>query len=89
MTGLAHGPAQEIDLAPGDFLVLITDGFFEWENAAGEQFGLDRLNETIRRSKDQPAREIISTLHAEVTRFADGTPQNDDLTAVVVKRNRA
>jgi hypothetical protein len=32
-----------LDLRAGDLLLLITDGFFEWENAAQEQFGYDRL----------------------------------------------
>ncbi len=83
---LAYGPAQEIDLAPGDMLVLITDGFFEWENGEGEQFGLDRLAATVREASRLPAAELIARLHSEVTAFAGGTDQLDDLTAVVVKR---
>ena len=86
--GLAHGPAQRVSLGPGDMLVLVTDGFFEWENAHDEQFGLDRLDEAIRQARDLPAREIISALYAAVLGFVGGTEQPDDLTAVIVKRER-
>ena len=85
---LAYGPAQKIRLAPGDMLVLITDGFFEWTNAAGEDFGFDRLHTAIRAAKDFSAADVISGLHAAVASFARGTAQLDDLTAVVLKRLR-
>ena len=83
---LAYGPPQEMLLAPGDMVVLITDGFFEWENARDEEYGFERLSDTIRGARDLPPAEIIAALHESVTRFAGGTPQNDDLTAVIVKR---
>ncbi len=83
---MAYGPAQKLMLAPGDMLVLITDGFFEWTNAADEDFGLDRLCEATRAARDLPAAGIISALHAAVSGFAGSTPQQDDLTAVVLKR---
>ena len=85
---MAYGPAQKICLAPGDMLVLITDGFFEWTNATGEDFGFDRLHAAIRAARDLGAAEVISSLHAAVTRFAGDTAQQDDLTAVVLKRLR-
>ncbi len=83
---MPYGPAQTIHLAPGDLLVLLTDGFFEWENAQEEDFGIARLQEAIRAAHDLPASQIISSLHEAVVRFAGGTTQLDDLTAVVVKR---
>jgi len=73
-------------MAPGDLLVLTTDGFFEWANAHDEQFGLERLQESIRSARDLQSSEIIAQLHAAVVKFAGGTAQQDDLTAVVVKR---
>jgi sigma-B regulation protein RsbU (phosphoserine phosphatase) len=67
-------------------LVLATDGFFEWANAAKEQFGSERLENSVRAWCEQSAAEIISSLYQDVLRFAAGTPQKDDLTAIVIKR---
>lgn len=86
MPGIRYGPPQEIEFAPGDMLVLTTDGFFEWENAEGEQFGLSRLEEVIRVSSDLSADEIIRSIYTSVKEYSGGTEQEDDLTAVVLKR---
>lgn len=74
------------ELAPGDFMFMITDGFEEWANAQGEQFGTPRICEAIRRDRDLPAKAMIQSLHHDVLRHANGTSQLDDLTAVVIKR---
>lgn len=84
---VGYGPPQEIDFAPGDLLVLITDGFFEWANAAGEQFGTERLSETIRANAALPPDQIIAQVYAAVQEFIGDTAQDDDLTAVVLKRS--
>ncbi len=81
-----YGPPQEIELAPGDMLVLITDGFFEWADSAGEIYGTARLSEAIRAASSLPPDRIIKRLHSAVLDFAGGTVQADDLTAVIVKR---
>jgi serine phosphatase RsbU (regulator of sigma subunit) len=83
---MPYGPAQGMRLAPGDVLVLLTDGFFEWENGERDDFGIPRLQDAIRAVRHLPASQIISSLHEAVLRFAGGTKQADDLTAVVVKR---
>ena len=79
-------PPNSLEMASGDLLLLATDGFFEWENAREEQFGHERLGQTIRAAREKSAAEIISALHQEVLRFAAGTKQMDDLTAIVLKR---
>jgi serine phosphatase RsbU (regulator of sigma subunit) len=86
MVAVAYGPAQEVDLETGYMLVLITDGFFEWEDRDGEQFGLDRLESAIRDHAELPPQEIIGAMHAAILAFTSGTPQADDLTAVIIKR---
>ncbi len=85
---MAYGPAQRIRLSPGDMLVLITDGFFEWTNAQGDDFGFDRLHAAVRAARNLRAAEVISALHVAVAGFAGGTAQQDDLTAIVLKRLR-
>ena len=79
-------PPLSLEMASGDLLLLATDGFFEWENSREEQFGHERLEQTIRAAREKSAAEIISNLHQEVLRFANGTKQMDDLTAIVLKR---
>jgi serine phosphatase RsbU (regulator of sigma subunit) len=79
-------PPHSLELAPGDFLMLATDGFFEWANAREERFGTERLGQTVRAAHEKSAAEIIASLHQEVLRFASGTKQMDDLTAIVLKR---
>ncbi|MEG9437130.1 PP2C family protein-serine/threonine phosphatase [Edaphobacter sp. HDX4] len=70
----------------GDMVVLATDGFFEWENAESEQFGVARLTQAVRNARHLPSEQIIAELYSAVKAFADGTKQVDDLTAVVIKR---
>jgi len=75
-----------LNLQPGDLVLLITDGFFEWENASAEQFGVERMADVVRKSRHLPPEEIIAELYQAVLAFANGTQQKDDLTAVVIKR---
>ena len=75
-----------LKLQPGDLLLLITDGFFEWENVLEEQFGIERISEALRKHSHLPPEEIIAELYDAVLGFSGGTKQTDDLTAVLVKR---
>jgi len=79
-------PPHCLDLEPGDLLLLATDGFFEWQGPRGERFGTERMEASLRAARDKPAAEIISSLYQDVLRFAEGTKQMDDLTAIVLKR---
>jgi serine phosphatase RsbU (regulator of sigma subunit) len=83
---LVSDPPQILELNRGDLLVLATDGFFEWANSQGEFFGSMRSEEVIRTSKEKQPREIISALYQATLTFSGGTKQQDDLTAVVIKR---
>jgi serine phosphatase RsbU (regulator of sigma subunit) len=83
---LISEPPLRLELQPGDLLVLATDGFFEWANAQEEQFGGERLEEAIRAARHLPPKEIISKMYAAVVEFSGGTKQQDDLTAVIIKR---
>jgi serine phosphatase RsbU (regulator of sigma subunit) len=84
-SSLVSEPPLILKLNAGDLVVLATDGFFEWANAKGEMFGTERLENTIRNSREKPANEIISNLYRAVVEFSGGTNQQDDLTAVVIK----
>jgi serine phosphatase RsbU (regulator of sigma subunit) len=82
-----YGGAQLLEFAPGDILVLVTDGFIEWANKSDEDFGVNRLQEVVRAHRCKPSAAIISELHSAIVQFVGSMPQNDDLTAVVVKRD--
>ena len=84
--GFAYGQAAEARMAAGDMLALITDGFFEWENPEGEQFGISRLEAVIHEARECSAEELILRLRSAVESFCGGTKQEDDLTAVILKR---
>lgn len=73
-------------LQRGDLLILFTDGFHETRRPDKELFGVERVLAVIRSYRDAPAAEIIRQLHEAVASFSEGAPQQDDLTAVVVKR---
>jgi serine phosphatase RsbU (regulator of sigma subunit) len=75
-----------LHLNEGDMIVLATDGFFEWEDASGDQFGVERLERAVRGARHLAPEEIIAELYQAVKHFAAGTKQVDDLTAVVIKR---
>jgi len=79
-------PPQVLELNRGDLLVLVTDGFFEWANSQRELFGPKRLAEVVRTSKEKQPKEIISALYQTTIAFSGGTKQQDDLTAVIIKR---
>ena len=76
----------KLNLKAGDVVLLITDGFFEWENSAGQEFGSERLAAVVRQFSDREPEIIIAELYDSVLKFAQGTPQQDDLTAVLIKR---
>ena len=74
-----------VELAPGDLLVLYTDGVTEALNSEDEPFGEERLKEAIVESRDLPAERLKEEIYGRVTEFQGDQPQFDDLTLVVLK----
>ena len=83
-----YGPANEFVLDPGDQLLLVTDGLFEWANARGESYGLERLRTAILANVDSPAESTIQALYDGACQFAGNAPQADDVTIVVIRRKK-
>jgi serine phosphatase RsbU (regulator of sigma subunit) len=81
-----YGPANEFTLAPGDSVLLVTDGLFEWNKADGTSFGLENLRSAILRRAAEPAATMISGLYEEARQFVGELPQEDDVTIVVIRR---
>jgi serine phosphatase RsbU (regulator of sigma subunit) len=78
---------RSITLAPGDLLLLYTDGVTEAENPQLAQFGIERLEQTILETRGQPARRVVEHVIKSVAAFAKGAPQSDDITCVAIVRN--
>lgn len=75
-------------IQPGDVLCFYTDGVTEAMNARRQLFDEVRLIEVLRRSHHLPPDQIIARILEAVTNFSAGAPQMDDITLVVVKRER-
>jgi len=73
---------EERQLFPGDILALYTDGITESFNDAGEEFGEQRLIETLRRNRDRSPQDLVSSIVDEVQKFSRGE-QHDDITVIV------
>lgn len=73
-------------LAPGDVLVMYTDGLTEAVDASGNDFGEERLQDLIRRNAHLPAAEVSASMAGALEEFAGDAPPFDDLTLLVVKR---
>ena len=78
--------AAELVLGAGDMLVLLSDGIFEYHNDAGEMFGEQRVMELVADCRDLPLSETAELLMDAVKRFANGAPQEDDITILLLKR---
>jgi serine phosphatase RsbU (regulator of sigma subunit) len=77
-----HAPFRE----PGQVLAMCTDGITEAWNDSGEQFGRERLRQSLLRHAPQSAGEILEGVMRDVFDFRGLAPQKDDLTLVVLKR---
>lgn len=82
----SYGPSQGFHLSTGDVLVLLTDGYFEYQNGAKEQYGVERLCAELKKNAAGDSAAILKALDDSVRVFAAGASQDDDMTAVVIKR---
>jgi len=90
--GIALGIFEDIELQeshvqlqPGDLLIHYTDGITEAFNDKGEEFGEERLVEVILTNRTLTAADLVKATIAAVEAFADGYPQTDDITLIVLK----
>ncbi len=84
------GPAfsydkRETNLAPGDTVLLLSDGFPELFNDKDEMLDYPRVKEIFKEAAESPVDEIIAHLNEAGERWSNGRPQDDDITFVVLK----
>jgi phosphoserine phosphatase RsbU/P len=70
---------------PGQALVLYTDGVTEAMNSALDEFGRERLVESVKRCRHLSAREMIESIHRDVINWTDGHGAHDDVTFFIIK----
>jgi serine phosphatase RsbU (regulator of sigma subunit) len=75
----------DVQLAPGDMLVLYTDGVTEATNADGEEFGESRLLDTLESNSRLPVGPLLQAVVEAVQQFGSGSEQQDDITLVIAR----
>ena len=75
-----------VSLERDDCLVLYTDGVTETLNSEGDEFGLDRMTESVRASANDGAQAIVKKVTLDVRDFNGSAPQNDDITLIAIRK---
>ena len=77
--------SASVALAPGDWLLIFTDGLVEAENARQDEFGEPRVLSALEASVTATPKEFLDRLMAELDLFVGNTPQHDDVTCMLLK----
>ena len=86
MFSSTHFPKCEVKLAPGDKLLLYTDGLTETADASGKEYGVARVHELAKRYAAAEPQELLSAYLNELNLFSASAKQADDLTLMVLHR---
>ena len=85
VVGKAKYTDYELTLMPGDAIFVYTDGVPEANNAAGEMYGMERLEAALNRTDGQSPEGILRVVRSDVDAFVDGAKQFDDLTMLCLE----
>jgi phosphoserine phosphatase RsbU/P len=77
--------AASVTLAPGDWLIIFTDGLVEAENARQEEYGEVRVMTVLNSGTALAPAELLKRLMFDLDVFVGSTPQHDDVTCMVLK----
>jgi sigma-B regulation protein RsbU (phosphoserine phosphatase) len=75
-----------VPLERDDCLILYTDGVTEALNTEGDEFGLDRMIQSVRASATDGAQTIVKRIIEDVRNFTGSVPQNDDITLIAIRK---
>jgi serine phosphatase RsbU (regulator of sigma subunit) len=77
---------QRIRLQPGELMVLYTDGVTEAVNRSGEEFGLRRLCELVRKNSRFASTQILENVLSELYAYIGEARVHDDISLMVIKQ---
>ncbi len=77
--------AYYLPIESGQTLVLYTDGATEAANGSSEEYGRERLEQSVRAARHESARDLINFIYKDVLTWTEGHGVSDDVTFVVVK----
>lgn len=80
-----HVETNQLNYAAGDIMVLYTDGITEAKNSKGEEFGSERLLQTLLEVKDRSSKEIQEFMINRLYEFSGSREINDDYTTLIAK----
>jgi phosphoserine phosphatase RsbU/P len=78
---------QRVRLEPGDSLLLFTDGISEAGNAAGKEYGVNRLSNVASERHRWDPRELLAECLKDLQAHTSGAPRADDQTLMVIHRS--
>ncbi len=81
----AQYQSATVTLAPGDWLIIFTDGVVEAENFRQQEFGEVRLFGAIEAEQSTTPADMLKRLMADLDLFVGNTPQHDDVTCMLLK----
>jgi sigma-B regulation protein RsbU (phosphoserine phosphatase) len=77
--------SASVTLAPGDWLIIFTDGLVEAVNARDEDFDEPRLLSALEAGASSSPKELLDRLMRDLDAFVGSTPQHDDVTCLLIK----
>lgn len=77
-----------LPMAPGDIVLVCSDGVFEARDGQGAMFGIERTCGILRRAAEEPE-QVIGALRTALDAFTGSRPADDDRTVIMVARRRA
>lgn len=78
-------PVSELKMAPGDSIVLYTDGITDASNSERLMFGAERTRAALNRSHHKSMNDLVLSLQAAVEAFVKNAPQHDDYTLFALR----
>ncbi len=90
MVGVADLPVSfqnvPFSMAGGDTVIFFTDGLTEATNPAGEEFGMERLSESLRNKDRKTADQKLAGILKDLATFIGSEPLRDDITLIVLRK---